>query len=49
MNNASQVSDYNDGVTVSVATSADGKIVYVGKRGEVFKSTDGGETWAVLK
>lgn len=45
----SHVSDYNDGVTVSVATSADGKIVYVGKRGEVFKSTDGGETWLLLK
>ena len=34
---------------VSVATSADGKTVYVGKHGKVFKSTDGGETWAVLK
>ena len=34
---------------VSVATCADGKTVYVGKHGKVFKSTDGGETWAVLK
>jgi photosystem II stability/assembly factor-like uncharacterized protein len=44
-----EVSNYNDGVNVSVATSADGKIVYVGKRGELFKSTDGGETWVMLK
>jgi photosystem II stability/assembly factor-like uncharacterized protein len=34
---------------VSVATSADGKTVYVGKHGKVFKSSDGGETWFILK
>lgn len=49
MHNASEVSDPVGGYPVSVATSADGKIVYVGRAGQVFKSTDGGETWAVLK
>lgn len=34
---------------VSVTTSADGKIVYYATSGRLFKSTDGGETWAVLK
>lgn len=34
---------------VSVATSADGKIVYVGKNGQLWRSTDGGETWSLLK
>ena len=44
-----EVSEHDYGENVSVATSADGKIVYVGKRGKLFKSTDGGETWVVLK
>jgi photosystem II stability/assembly factor-like uncharacterized protein len=43
------VSMLRNDTSVSVATSADGKIVYVGKDGAVFKSTDGGETWAMLK
>lgn len=34
---------------VSVTTSADGKIVYYACSARLFKSTDGGETWAVLK
>lgn len=34
---------------VSVTTSADGKIVYYAMSGQLLKSTDGGETWAVLK
>jgi photosystem II stability/assembly factor-like uncharacterized protein len=45
----SEVSKYHFDVTLSVATSADGKIVYVGRAGELFKSTDGGETWLKLK
>ena len=35
--------------TSSLATSADGKIVYFCKDYILFKSTDGGETWVVLK
>lgn len=34
---------------VSVTTSADGKIVYYASCGYLFKSTDGGETWTVLR
>lgn len=34
---------------ITVATSADGKIVYIGKNGDLYKSTDGGETWVMLK
>jgi photosystem II stability/assembly factor-like uncharacterized protein len=37
------------GDTSSLATSADGKIVYFCKDHILFKSTDGGETWTVLK
>ena len=33
----------------SVTTSADGKIVYYACALRLYKSTDGGETWAVLK
>ena len=32
----------------SVATSADGKTVYYACARRLYKSTDGGETWAVL-
>jgi hypothetical protein len=35
--------------TSSLATSADGKIVYFCKDHILFKSTDGGETWTTLK
>ena len=34
---------------VSVATSADGKIVYYSCARRLYKSTDGGETWFILK
>jgi len=44
-----QVSNLNGDCVVSVATSADGKIVYVGKNGMLWRSTDGGETWSLLK
>lgn len=44
-----EVSSHYAETPVSVATSADGKIVYVGKEGKVFKSTDGGENWQVIK
>ena len=44
----SYVSNHDTDVPVSVATSADGKIIYVGRAGRVFKSTDGGETWTAL-
>jgi hypothetical protein len=37
------------GKTSSLATSADGKIVYFCKEHILFKSTDGGETWVMLK
>ena len=43
------VSNHNADVPVSVATSADGKTVYVGKQGQVFKSKNGGIDWEVLK
>jgi len=43
------VSIFNADVPVSVATSADGKTVYVGKQGQVFKSRNGGEDWEVIK
>ena len=33
---------------VSVATSADGKTVYYAHSRNLFKSTDGGETWVIL-
>jgi hypothetical protein len=42
------VSNYDADMPVSVATSGDGKIIYVGRAGRVFKSTDGGVTWTVL-
>ena len=35
--------------SVSVTTSADGKTVYYACARSLYKSTDGGETWAVLK
>jgi len=47
--NPFQSPDGNFGKTSSLATSADGKIVYFCKDYILFKSTDGGETWAVLK
>lgn len=34
---------------VSVATSADGKTVYYACALSLYKSTDGGVTWAILK
>jgi photosystem II stability/assembly factor-like uncharacterized protein len=34
---------------VAIATSADGKTVYYAHSRYLFKSTDGGETWVVLK
>ena len=34
---------------MGIATSADGKIVYLAKVNVLFKSTDGGETWTVLR
>ena len=34
---------------VALTTSADGKIVYYAHSRYLFKSTDGGETWVVLK
>jgi hypothetical protein len=34
---------------VSVATSADGKIVYYSCARRLYKSTDGGLTWFILK
>ena len=34
---------------VSVATSADGKIVYYSCARRLYKSSDGGETWFILK
>jgi len=37
------------GDTSSLATSADGKIVYFCKDHHLFKSIDGGETWTVLR
>lgn len=37
------------GETSSLATSADGKIVYFCKDHLLYKSTDGGETWVVLR
>jgi len=40
--------DAGSGVA-SVATSADGKTVYYACARRLYKSTDGGETWAVLK
>jgi photosystem II stability/assembly factor-like uncharacterized protein len=43
------VSSPNADVPVSVATSADGKIVYVGKQGQVFRSLNGGIDWEVIK
>ena len=43
------VSSQASNVPVSVATSADGKIVYVGKEGQVFKSSDGGDNWEVVR
>ena len=43
------VSRYDKDIPVSVATSADGKTVYVGKHGQVLKSINGGEDWEVVK
>lgn len=43
------VSRYDGETPVSVATSADGKTVYVGKQGQVFKSINGGVDWEVVK
>jgi photosystem II stability/assembly factor-like uncharacterized protein len=34
---------------VALTTSADGKTVYYAHSGNLFKSTDGGETWASLQ
>ena len=47
--NSNEVSRHNGDTPVSVATSADGRIVYVGKEGKVFKSTDGGVYWEVVR
>lgn len=33
---------------ISIATSADGSVVYIAHGNGVFKSTDGGETWKKL-
>jgi len=46
---SSSVSSHHADTPVSVATSADGKTVYVGKQGKVFKSINGGEDWEVIK
>lgn len=46
---SSTVSTHNGDAHVSVATSADGKTVYVGKQGQVFKSINGGEDWEVIR
>lgn len=35
--------------SLSVSTSADGKTVYYACARRLYKSTDGGETWTVLK
>lgn len=48
-------SDYNDTASgkfsgaVALTTSADGKTVYYAHSGSLFKSTNGGDTWAELK
>jgi hypothetical protein len=34
---------------VALATSADGRTVYYAHTRDLFKSTDGGETWVMLK
>jgi photosystem II stability/assembly factor-like uncharacterized protein len=34
---------------VALTASADGRTVYYAHSGKLFKSTDGGETWAALK
>ena len=34
---------------VALATSSDGKTIYYSCAYRLYKSTDGGETWAVLK
>lgn len=34
---------------VALTTSADGKTVYYAHSRELYKSTDGGETWVMLK
>ena len=46
---SNSVSSHNGDTPVSVATSADGKTVYVGKQGKVFKSINGGEDWEVIR
>ncbi len=37
------------GTPVAIATSSDGKTVYYSCLYRLYKSTDGGETWTVLK
>ena len=34
---------------VALTASADGRTVYYAHSGKLFKSTDGGESWSVLK
>lgn len=48
--NASSLTDVRVGptATISIATSADGKIVYVAHGNGVFKSEDGGANWAQI-
>lgn len=45
----SDVSSHDGDVPVSVATSANGQIVYVGKQGKVYKSINGGIGWEIIK
>lgn len=46
---SNSVSSHDGDTPVSVATSADGKTVYVGKQGKVFKSINGGVDWEVIR
>lgn len=42
-------SDVEHKTPVALTTSADGKTVYYAHSGQLYKSTDGGETWVFLK
>ena len=48
---AKEITDVRVGNTaaISVATSADGRIVYVAHGNGFFKSTDGGDNWKRIK